>query len=151
MSTETNKETIRRFVDAVNEGNLDVLDDILASDFNDHQPLPPGLPPGLPRGRAGLKAFFNAQRAAFPDINVTIDDITADGDKVWDRLTVRGTNTGPLMGMPPTGKQVTCEVFDISRFAGDKVVEHWGVADNLGVMQQLGVVPAPAQIASARS
>jgi predicted ester cyclase len=147
MSAETNKETIRRFVEEVNKGNFDALDEILASDVKDHQPLPPGLPSGL----AGLKAFFNAQRTAFPDLKVTIDDITADGDKVWDRLTVRATNTGPFMGMPPTGKRVTFEVFDISRFAGGKVVEHWGVADNLGMMQQLGVVPPLGQPAQTRS
>jgi predicted ester cyclase len=147
MSTETNKETIRRFVEEVNKGNIDVLDDILASDYKDHQPLPPGLPSGL----AGLKAFFAAQRAAFPDLTATVADIAADGDKVWDRLTVRGTNTGPFMGMPPTGKPVTIEVYDISRFASGKVVEHWGVADNLGMMQQLGVVPAPGQPAASRS
>ncbi len=147
MSAETNQETIRRFVEEVTKGNLDALDDILASDFTDHQPLPPGLP----RGLAGIKAFFTAQRTAFPDLNVTIDDIAADGDKVWDRLTVRATHTGPFMGMPPTGKRVTFEVFDISRFAGGKLVEHWGVADNLGMMQQLGVVPTPAQPAQTRS
>jgi predicted ester cyclase len=147
MSTETNKETIRRFVEEVSKGNLDVLDDIVAPDFKDHQPLPPGLPSGL----AGLKAFLAAQLTAFRDLKVTIDDITADGDKVWDRLTVRATNTGPFMGLPPTGKRVTFEIFDIQRFAGGKIVEHWGVADNLGMMQQLGVVPSPGQPAQTRS
>jgi predicted ester cyclase len=147
MSAETNKDAVRRFVEGVNQGNLDALDNIVAPDFKDHQPLPPGLPSGL----AGLKAFFAAQRTAFPDLKITINDITADGDKVWDRLTVRATNTGAFMGMPPTGKQVTVEVLDITRFAGGKAVEHWGVADNLGMMQQLGVVPTPTQIASARS
>ncbi len=142
MSTETNKQLIRRILqEGFLKGNLAVLDDIVAPDFRDHQPLPPGLPSGL----AGAKAFIASQRAAFPDLKVTIEDITADGDKVWDRLRVEATNTGPFMGMPPTGKRVTIEVFDLHRFADGKLVEHWAVADQLGMMQQLGLVPAPGQ------
>jgi predicted ester cyclase len=146
MTAETNKELVRRFVREINNGNLDALDEIVAPEFRDHQSLPPGTPSGL----AGLKAFFAAQRTAFPDMDVTIDDITADGDRVWDRLTIRATNTGPFMGIPATGKRVTFEVFDLTRFAGGKVVEHWGVADNLGMMQQLGIASAPGQLTATR-
>jgi predicted ester cyclase len=138
MSGEDNKQRVRRFLDDVTAGNLAALDDIVAPDFKDHQSLPPGIPPTL----AGLKGFFQAQRVAFPDWKVTIEDMVADGDRVWDRLKVEGTNTGPFMGLPPTGRRVSFEVLDISRFAGGKLVEHWGVADNLGLMQQLGLIPA---------
>jgi predicted ester cyclase len=138
MSGEDNKQKVRRFVHDVTAGNLAALDDIVAPDFKDHQSLPPGIPPTL----AGLKAFFQAHRVAFPDWKVTIEDMVADGDRVWDRLKVEGTNTGPFMGLPPTGRRVSFEVLDISRFAGGKLVEHWGVADNLGLMQQLGLIPA---------
>lgn len=138
MSGEDNKQIVRRFVEVVTAGNLAALDDLVASDFKDHQSLPPGIPPTL----AGLKAFFRAQRAAFPDLKVTIQDMTADGDRIWDRLKVEGTNTGPFMGLPPTGRRVSFEVLDVSRVAGGKVVEHWGVADNFGLMQQLGLIPA---------
>jgi predicted ester cyclase len=138
MSGEDNKQRVRRFLDDVTAGNLAALDDIVAPDFKDHQSLPPGIPPTL----AGLKAFFQAHRVAFPDWKVTIEDMVADGDRVWDRLKVEGTNTGPFMGLPPTGRRVSFEVLDISRFTGGKLVEHWGVADNLGLMQQLGLIPA---------
>ena len=138
MSGEDNKQRVRRFLDDVTAGNLAALDDIVAPDFKDHQSLPPGIPPTL----AGLKAFFQAQQVAFPDWKVTIEDMVADGDRVWDRLKVEGTNTGPFMGLPATGRRVSFEVLDISRFAGGRLVEHWGVADNLGLMQQLGLIPA---------
>ena len=146
MSAESNAQIVRRFVNEISKGNLDVLDDIVAPDFKDHQQLPPGLPSGV----AGLKAFFGAQLTAFPDLKVTLEDMTADGDRVWDRLRVEGTNTGPIMGMSPTGRRMTVEVLDLTRFEGGKVVEHWGVADNLGMMQQLGLVPAVGEPARGR-
>ena len=82
-------------------------------------------------------------RAGFPDLHVTVEDIIAEGDKVVGRTTIRGSHTGEFMGMAPTGKQFTIQAIDVMRFAGGKVVEHWGNQDDLGMMQQLGVIPTP--------
>lgn len=77
------------------------------------------------------------------DVSLTIEDLVADGDLVWTRNRARGVNTGSVMGNPPTGKPVEIDVIDIGRFKDGKLVEHWGVADQLGLMLQLGLVPGP--------
>lgn len=82
-------------------------------------------------------------RAAFPDLHVTVEDMVAEGDKVVARVTMSGTHKGEFMGIAPTGKQITVGIIEILRIAGGKVVEHWNVVDSLGMMQQLGAVPAP--------
>jgi predicted ester cyclase len=148
MSTETYKNAYLRLMEeGFNRGNVAVVDEMLTTDFKEHENLPPGLPPG----RDGVKALISALHTAFPDIKHTIEDLTTDRDRVWARVSVRATNTGSLMGQPPTGKRVTYDVIDICRFANGKIVEHWGVSDIWGMMQQLGAVPAPEQPAQARS
>lgn len=142
MSPESNDALYRRFIDEVfNQGNLETVDELVSADLNEHEQLPPGFRPG----REGLKDLIKALRAAFPDGKTSVEDIAIDGDKVWARNRSRGTNTGPFMGMPATGKIVEFEIMDLCRFDGGKIVEHWGVADNIAMMQQLGVVPAPGQ------
>jgi len=147
MAADKNEETYRRLIDeGFNKGNLAAVDEIVAADLKEHENMPPGFTPG----REGLKALITALRTAFPDGRTTIDDITVAGDKVWSRGTNRGTNTGPFMGMPATGKKVTYEFMDTCRFAGGKLVEHWGVTDGVAMMQQLGSIPAPGEAAQAR-
>lgn len=147
MSAELNKQGYRRLIEeGFGSGNLAAVDEVVSADLNEHE----ALPPGMPAGREGLKALISALRAAFPDGKTTIEDIAEDGDKVWARLRIQGTNTGPFMGMPATGKRVTFEVMDLCRFSGGKLVEHWGVADNLAMMQQLGLVPTPEEAAQSR-
>ena len=114
---------------------------MLSADFKEHENLPPGLPPG----REGVKALIGFLHTGFPDIKHAVEDITVDGDKVWARLMVSASNTGPLMGQPPTGKHVTWDVIDIVGFAGGKIVEDWGVTDVFGMMVQLGAIPVPGQ------
>jgi predicted ester cyclase len=147
MSAEINEKNYRRLMEeGFNKGSLAAVDETVAADLEEHENLPPGIPPG----RDGLKQLITAIRTAFPDVKTTIEDIAVHDDKVWARIVVRATNTGSFMSMPPTGKRVTYEVMDLTRFAGGKIVEHWGVADMLGLMQQLGVVPQPEQLAQAR-
>jgi predicted ester cyclase len=93
----------------------------------------------------GLKQFISLFRAGFPDLHFTIEDMIAAGDTVVVRQTYRGTHKGELMGISPTGKQVTITSIDIGRFTGGKLVEHWGATDSLGLLQQLGVVPPLGQ------
>ena len=91
----------------------------------------------------GLKQAFNHFLAANPDGYHVVEDMIAEGDKVVTRLSAYGTQTGELFGIPPTGKQVSMTAIAIHRIVNGKIVEHWGEADNLGMMQQLGVVPTP--------
>ena len=97
----------------------------------------------MPQGRAGIKQFFAMTRRGLPDYHATVEDEAAEGDKVMYRVTFRGTHQGELMGIPPTGKQVTIAAIDIFRIAEGKIAEHWGIADKLGLLQQLGVAPGP--------
>jgi steroid delta-isomerase-like uncharacterized protein len=140
MSTEQNKALARQMIEEVfNRGNVSRADEFMAPDFVEREELPPGLPPG----REGVKQLTAAMRNAFPDFKATIDDIVAEGDKVVLRQTWSGTHKGEFMGVPPTGKHVSFQVIDIIRFAGGKCVEHWGQMDRMGLMQQLGAIPAP--------
>jgi steroid delta-isomerase-like uncharacterized protein len=138
MSTEQNKDLVRRFYEEVwNKGNLTVADQLMATDVVDHT-APPGLPPGL-EGHKQLVIMF---RTPFPDLDSTIEDQVAEVDTVVSRLIVRGTNKGEFFGVPPTGKQFTITSIDLDRLTNGKIVEHWSIADQLGLMQQLGVIPA---------
>jgi predicted ester cyclase len=140
MSTEENKALIRRFVEEIfNQRNVDAIDRYLADTYVDHV-----VPPGFPPTRAGFKQLISMFLTAFPDFHYTLEDEIAEGDKVVSRLTARGTQQGEFMGMPPTGKQAAWTEIHIGRLAAGKLVEHWGEQDNLGMLQQLGVIPPPA-------
>jgi predicted ester cyclase len=142
MTTEHNKALVRRLMEEVfNQGNISLVDGSFAPDFVEHEELPPGIPPG-PEAVKQLPTIF---RSAFPDFKVTVDDVIAEGDKVVVRSTWSGTHNGDFMGIPPTGQSVSFGVIDIMRIAGGKFVEHWGQMDNMGMMQQLGVIPAPGE------
>ena len=138
--SEQNKALDRRFFEAISNKNLDALDELVAADVVNHE-LPPGLPPGLD----GTKAFLGMFTSAFPDLTFTIGDQIAEGDRVVTRWTATGTHNGELMGIPATGKQVTVTGLDISRWSGGKRVENWGEFDQMGMMQQLGVIPMPGE------
>ncbi len=140
MSSEQNKALVHQLVEEViNQGNASMVDELLAPDFVERE----DLPPGMPRDREALKQLTTMLHSAFPDFKATIDDIVAEGDKVVIRQTWSGTHKGVFMGVPPTGKSVSFGVIDIIRVAGGKCVEHWGQMDNMGLMQQLGAIPAP--------
>ncbi len=142
MSTEQNKALVRQMVGEIfNRGNMSQADEFLAPDFVEHEQLAPGLLPG----REGVKQMISMLRSAFPDFRATIEDIIAEGDKVVLRMTWRGTHKGEFMGVSPTGKSVSFGVIDIIRVAGGKFAEHWGQMDSMGLMQQLGAIPAPGE------
>jgi predicted ester cyclase len=138
MTAEQNKTLLRRIPEEIfNKGNLAIAGEIFAADYIEHVALPPGIPSGLP----GLKLFVTALRAAFPDLRYHVDDEIAEGDKVVQRATVDGTMRGEFQGMPATGKHATWTEIHVSRVAGGKLVEHWATVDQLGMLQQLGVIP----------
>ena len=97
----------------------------------------------MPTGIEGAKVFFAMLIAAFPDLQTSIEELIAEGDKAVVRLKVEGTNTGPIMGMPATGKRATWSVIDIHRMVDGTFVEHWSTSDTLGMLQQLGLIPPP--------
>src|SRR5262245_30801922 len=138
---EENKAVIRRFYDEVlNKGNLALADEMLSDDFVDRSPVP-----GQASDREGFKQVIAMFHAAFPDVRLRIEDLVMEGDRGVVRDTFTGTQRGELMGIPATDKRVEFGSIHIGRFVGGKVAEHWVVWDTLGMMQQLGVVPAPGQ------
>ena len=140
MSAE-NKALARRLVEeAFNAGRLEVVDELVASDFVEHDP---SLTEEV-RGPAGVKELIASYRAAFPDIRVTIEDQIADGDYVVSRWSAKGTHQGELMGMSATGKQATVTGITIDRIVDGRIAESWDNWDTLGLMQQLGAIPVPA-------
>jgi steroid delta-isomerase-like uncharacterized protein len=138
MSLQENKTLVRRFVEEVQcQHNLAVLDELYSPNFVDRSGMTD--PPTLESARQ----FFTMMFAAFPDMRFTIRQQIAEGDKVLTHKTFRGTHRGPFMGIPATGREVSFDVMDIYTVTGGKITEHWTVGDMLGMMQQLGVVPAP--------
>ena len=134
--SEENKAAFRRIANAFSTGDLSIFDEVMAPQYVEHNPTPGQAP-----GTEGLKQMATMMRTGFPDIQVTIEDLIAEGDKVVGRVTARGTHRGEFMGTAPTNKAITMEEIHIVRFSQGKMVEHWGVEDALGLMQQLGLVP----------
>jgi steroid delta-isomerase-like uncharacterized protein len=131
--------TMRRCYELINAGDIDGFGEYLADDFVEHE-----VTPGLAPTKEGVLDFFRLYRAAFPDLRFDPQDYVASGDKVVVRVRATGTNTGDFMGMPATGKSMDIQLVDIVRFGDDGLGrEHWGVADVMAMMQQLGVVPMP--------
>lgn len=139
--SQHNAMQVRHAIEEVwNRGNYDVLDQLVAGDLVIH-----GATPGQDiHGPEGVRQFYGKLREAFPDLHFTIEDQLAMEDKVVTRWVASGTHQGEFQGLPPTGKQITLTGIDIDRLANGKVVECWPQADELGLLHQLGVVPAPA-------
>jgi len=139
MSLESNKATMRRFYDEVmNRGDVGVLSNLMASDFQEHSPLPDQRP-----GVEGLKEGLSSFRKAFPDLHFKVEDLIAEGDKVVARVSYGGTHQGEFAGFPASGKKFNVMGIDIVSFnAEGKAVGHWSGDDaQLKMMQQLGAIP----------
>jgi steroid delta-isomerase-like uncharacterized protein len=140
MSTEENKALFRHLIELMVSGDLDTVDQVLAPNWVNHDPSLPPL-----EGYEGFKQLTMIFRSAFPGMQVEIEDMLAEGDKVAARFRLRGTNTGSFQGMPPTGNAIDVLATGIFRFEGGKVTDNWVNLDALGLMQQLGLAPAPEQ------
>lgn len=131
-----NKATMMRVYEEIfSQGDLDLIDELLADDFVEHEELPPGIPPG----KGSPRALVAMMHGAFPDFHVTVEEMLQDGDKVITRARFSGTHQGEFMGIPPTGRTFDIAVIDIVEFRDGKGVAHWGVMDQAAMMQQLGV------------
>ena len=141
--SEQDKASLRRIpLEVLNEGKIDVIDEVIAADFEDHSPVS-----GFPATREGLRSFVRDFRSAVPDLKYTVNREISEGDTVVQCVTGSGTLKSEFMGMPATGKSATWQEIHIVRLTGGKAVEHWGLVDMVGIMQQLGVLPTQAQAA----
>jgi steroid delta-isomerase-like uncharacterized protein len=140
MTESENKAVIERFIsDVLNRGRLETADELVAENFIELDPLP-----GQKQGREGLKEIIVMLRSAFPDMHWVIEETIASGEKVVSRFHWTGTHKGEFMGMPATGKSVKVKGVVIDRIVGGRMTESRILMDDLGMMQQLGVIPAPA-------
>ncbi|HEY4668016.1 MAG TPA: ester cyclase [Anaerolineales bacterium] len=139
MTLEDNKAIVLSWFDAFNDRNLGAADRIFAPEYTLHEP---GLPPDFPKGPEGLKAFAGGLLRAFPDWHATVEDVMAEGDRVVLRFTEEGTHQGQLEHIPPSGKKVRIGGVSIFRMSGGKIAEEWEFADSLGLLQQIGAIPA---------
>lgn len=138
MEQDRNKAALHRLPEEVlNQGKFDVVDEVIAPDAITHTPIP-----GYPATRAGQKQFMKDMRQAFPDVHYKVDTEVAEGDLVAQHVTGSGTMRGPFMGMQPSNKHATWTEVHICRMRNGQIVEHWGEVDQLGMLQQLGFIPA---------
>lgn len=142
MSAEENRAVMRRhFEQVVNEGKLDLIDEIIATNYVGRD----SSAPEEVHGPEGMKEYISMYRSAFPNLNATIEDQIAERDKVVTRYTARGTHQGDLMGIEPTGRRIEVPGIQIDRFdESGKIVEEWNQYDAMGLMQQLGVMEQPS-------
>jgi steroid delta-isomerase-like uncharacterized protein len=131
MSLEKNKAIVRGFIEAYNERKLDLINDFVSPDYIDHDKN---------IGREGLKQLIAMGITAFPDWLETVEDIIAEGDKVWVRLSYTGTHKGTFIGLPPTGKKISSKAVDVYRIVNGKLAEYWNVTDNINIFKQIGAI-----------
>lgn len=141
MTTDIKRTAERIPLEVLNNGNFGLLDELLAPDFVEHSPQP-----GVPPTREGLKQTLIALKTAFPDLRYTVDQSIVCGDQVVHHLSASGTMKGDFMGIPATGKRASWTEIHIGRGVDGRLTEHWGLVDQLGMLVQLGIVPAPARV-----
>ncbi len=135
------KTTFERIpLEILSQGKTDLIDELFAPEYVDRTPQP-----GVAPTREGFKQWVKALRTAFPDIRYHVEDTINEGDKWVGRLKVSGTMSGDFAGMPATGKYATWTEIHILRVANERVLEHWGLVQELGMLVQLGVIPAPGR------
>jgi steroid delta-isomerase-like uncharacterized protein len=136
MTSEQNKDFMRRFLEASVARDSTAFKELMAPDFAAHVS-------GGPKNREGFVQHMNVFNSAFSNMQVTISDLVTDGEKVVARTTWRGTHDGNFQGLPPTGKQIEIEAYIVERLRDGKTVEHWSLFDQMTMMQQLGIIPPP--------
>ena len=138
MSNENIRNVVNRIVkEVINGKNLELVEELYATSYVSHM-----LPPQMPNGPAGQRQFFSYFFSAFPDFKLTFEQELLDGNHVVGRGYFTGTHKGEFQGIAPTGKRVKVGFMDIWRVEGNRLAEYWGSADMLGLLQQLGAIPA---------
>jgi steroid delta-isomerase-like uncharacterized protein len=134
---QPNPSLIRQiFEEAFNQGNLVVVGELLSPEHIAHTAFG-----GTPNGPQGLKWLIVMFRTAFPDLHCTVEDEIREGDRIAAYWTMRGTHKGPFLGNPPTGRPVVAQGIIFARTSNGQMVEDWTLIDQLGILQQLGLVP----------
>lgn len=142
MSREQNIAAMRRLIhEGFTLGRVEVCDELVAADAVEHQR-------GLKPGREGTKDTIRTLHSWFSDFRLEIEDLVATDDTVWIRATGSGVNSGSVLGRPPTDKSFGITVIDVARFEDGRLVEHWGVPDQLGMLLQLGLFGRPEPVAA---
>lgn len=136
---EENRKAFLAFYDAFNRHDTGAMREIVAPDYVEHEQGPPGI---STTGRQGVIDWAESMWAGMPDVAFHVHDVLSDGDRVAGRITVTGTHTEPLWGIPPTGRKVHFDALDIVRMEDGLAVEHWGVTDTSTLMSQIGLAPA---------
>jgi predicted ester cyclase len=137
--SEENRATVRRFIEEFkNKANHNIVDELFAPNFVHHF-----QDPRIPPGREGFKMLGKSVATAFPDVHVKIEDLVAEGETVVERNTVTATHNGEFNGIPATGRKVTWTEIDLYKLKSGKVIELWPEIDFLGLLTQLGAIPAP--------
>ena len=140
MTSENNKRLVRRALEEVyTNGDLELADELVHPDFVDHEPAHPDVP----GGPDSVKQTVQRLQAIFGELRFDVEDEIAEGDKVVQLVTMSGRHTGPLMGREPSGTAFAVRHVYIWRIADDRIAEHWGSRDDLGLLTQLGLLPAP--------
>ena len=135
MVIEDNVTKMRRIIEVgIGQGDISVIEELIAPGCVEHQR-------GNNSGSHGVKQVAETLHRWMSDFSLTMEDVAVSGDLVWTRNRARGINTGAVMGNPPSGKPIDLDVIDICRFEGGQVVEHWGIADQMGLMLQIGAMP----------
>jgi steroid delta-isomerase-like uncharacterized protein len=141
--SEQDKESLRRIpLEVLNEGRLELIDEVFAPEYVEHSPIP-----GYEATRDGIKSFIRDFRSAIPDLHYVVDHEIAEGDWVVQHVTATGTPQREFLGLPATGKSASWQEIHIVRLAGGRAAEHWGLIDMLGALQQLGALPTQARAA----
>jgi steroid delta-isomerase-like uncharacterized protein len=142
MAVMTNQQLFQRYFDEVaNAGNLELADEFFAPDYLHHDPANPDPRPMV--GPQAVRDHLTSLKGAFPDLVFEIEDMASDGDQIIVRWTARGTNTGDYFGMPATGKPIEITGMNTWRTRDGKAIEGWVNRDDIGLLQQLGVIPTP--------
>lgn len=134
--SQASKDIVRQVYSAVNSGDFEVLSDLLADDFVEHEELPE-----LEPNKEGVLQLFRALREAFPNLTMIVDEMVSEGDKVALRATMSGTHLGEFLGLPASGNQIHVAIADFFRVQDGRVAEHWGVSDMAAMMEQMGGQP----------
>jgi steroid delta-isomerase-like uncharacterized protein len=146
MAVDENKAVVRRYNEIIQQffqgGDVNGFDEVCAPDLVHHGPAI------MPRDLPGLKQMVPVFRATFPDIEIVTEDLVAEGDRVVDRVTVRGTHQGEFMGIPPSGQPIELHEIHIARIVDGKIVERWTQFDMFGLLQQIGGIPAAPEQAT---
>jgi steroid delta-isomerase-like uncharacterized protein len=141
MSAEESKAIMRQFWAVWEQGNVDLLDELLAPEYVNHTLAAPDLPPGP----EGVKEVVSMFHSAMPDLKIVVEDMVAEGDKVATRYALEGTHRDELFGAAPTGERLSIKSITLERVSGGKIREHWRVTDEMGMMRQLGILGAPGE------